>query len=206
LYEGLVLEGYVRQIIHERKFLKIGGVIQRAWVADVTDRGRRALEAGRPVIDVVEEAIRDHGNTFLISRGGEQLGEVDGYRNSKDGVIFFRAGVEVREGDWLEDTTSHAAFFVKEVDLLRDSGRPLCMKVFYETRIAYERHESSSQVIAMLDNIADAIWTLSDGKMPPEDKERARALVRELQDIVRRLPAGAAEGIAGEITWRLLGG
>ena len=70
----------------------------------------------------------------------------------------------------------------------------------------HERQETASQVVAMLDDIADAIWILSDEKMPRQDKKRARALVRELQGIVRRLPAGAAEGIASEIASRFMGG
>ena len=58
----------------------------------------------------------------------------------------------------------------------------------------------------MLDDIADAVWTLSDEKMPLEEKKRARALVRELQGIVRSLPSGAAGGLAGDIASRFLDG
>jgi hypothetical protein len=46
----------------------------------------------------------------------------------------------------------------------------------------HERQETASQVVAMLDDIADAIWILSDEKMPRQDKNswvgRGRALDR----------------------------
>jgi hypothetical protein len=74
------------------------------------------------------------------------------------------------------------------------------------TRIEYERLESSAQVVAMLDDIADAVLTLSDKKMPPEKKEHVRALVRELQVIVKSLPPGVAGGLAGEIAARFVDG
>ena len=58
----------------------------------------------------------------------------------------------------------------------------------------------------MLDDIADAIWTLSDEKMLPRKRSWARALVRELQEIVKTLPRGVAGGLAGEIASRFGGG
>jgi hypothetical protein len=63
-----------------------------------------------------------------------------------------------------------------------------------------------AQLIQMLDDIADATWALSDEKMPPEKKQRAQDAVRELKDIVRSLPPGAAGGIAGQIAGELFGG
>jgi hypothetical protein len=62
-----------------------------------------------------------------------------------------------------------------------------------------------AQLIQLLDDIADATWTLSDEKMPPAKKQRAQDAVRELKDIVRSLPPGAAGGIAGQITRGLFG-
>jgi hypothetical protein len=98
--------------------------------------------------------------------------------------------------------------FVADVDHISDlsGGSPSHLEVLYETRIEYERQESSAQVIAMLDDIADAVWTLSDTKMPPEKKEHVRALVRELQGIVKSLPPGVAGGLAGEIAARFVDG
>jgi DNA-binding transcriptional ArsR family regulator len=76
---------------------------------------------------------------------------------------------------------------------LRSSGKSSHIRVLYETGIEHERRESASQVIAMLDDIADAIWTLSDEKMPPEKKQRARAAVRELHSPYDELNTTANE-------------
>jgi len=63
-----------------------------------------------------------------------------------------------------------------------------------------------AQLIQMLDDIADATWTLSDKKMPPEKKRRARAAAKELQEILKSLPPSVAGAIAGQITGGLFGG
>jgi hypothetical protein len=97
-------------------------------------------------------------------------------------------------------------FFVSGSDPTADlDGIPGGIKAFYKTERDYERQEAATQVVAMLDDIADAIWTLSDEKMPPEEKKRARALVRELQEIVKTLPRGVAGWLAGEIASRFGG-
>ncbi len=44
LYKRLVRGGYVRQVNGETGFLEIGGVLQYAWVEDLTDDGLRAIE------------------------------------------------------------------------------------------------------------------------------------------------------------------
>jgi hypothetical protein len=117
-------------------------------------------------------------------------------------------GVDIAVGDWLEDSKGQTRLFVADVDHISDlsGGSPSHIEVLYETRIEYEHQESSAQVAAMLDDIADAVWTLSDKKMPPEKKEHVRALVRELQGIVKSLPPGVAGGLAGEIAARFVDG
>jgi hypothetical protein len=85
-------------------------------------------------------------------------------------------------------------------------GQQLGVIVLYETSIDYERQESASQVIAMLDDIADAIWTLSDEKMPPEKKNRAQASLDELRGIVRSLPQPLAAQLAGMIASHFMEG
>jgi hypothetical protein len=154
-----------------------------------------------------ESNLRKQGRPFVIHRGGEKVGETTGIKDSSKRVILFRHDTDVREGDWVEDKESHARFFIADVDHVSDyMGQPVHVRVHYETRTHHERQESASQVIAMLDDIADAVWTLSDEKMPLEGKKRARALVRELQGIVRSLPSGAAGGLAGDIASRFLDG
>ncbi len=155
--------------------------------------------------EMIEEFIRDYPTTFEIFRNGARIGVADGYNNSNDRVIFFRAGEEVREGDWAVAGDTQARFYVKQVDLLPDQGRSAGTKVFYEIRTDYERAESATQLIAMLDDIADAVWTLSDKKMPPQKKQRVQDAVEEIQGALRSMPAGAAGGLAGQITERLLG-
>lgn len=44
LYKRLVRGGFVRQVNDEKKFLELGGVLQYAWVEDLTDDGLRAIE------------------------------------------------------------------------------------------------------------------------------------------------------------------
>jgi hypothetical protein len=49
--------------------------------------------------------------------------------------MYFRPGVETREGDWLVDKDSQVKFLVKKAAPLRDDGQLIAVKVFYETRI-----------------------------------------------------------------------
>ena len=108
----------------------------------------------------------------------------------------------------LEDSKGQTRLFIADVDYISDlsGGSPSHIEVLYETRIEYERQESSAQVVAMLDDIADAVRTLSDKKMPPEKKEHVRALAQELQGIVKSLPPGVAGGLASEIAARFVDG
>lgn len=78
--------------------------------------------------------------------------------------------------------------------------------MIYETQLHYQRQEASKQMIAMLDDISDAVWTLSDKKMPPEKKERFAAAVAVVKDGLRQMPQGAAEGVVSQLTSRLMGG
>ena len=55
----------------------------------------------------------------------------------------------------------------------------------------------------MLDDIADAIWTLSDEKMPSGEKDEVRAAVEVIKEAIKRMPAGAAGGLAGQLAARL---
>jgi hypothetical protein len=155
----------------------------------------------------VDSFLHSSGQPFVIHRGSEQVGEAVGLKDGKRRTIVFRPDVDIRVRDWLEDKQAQARLRVTDIDHLRDfSGSASHIEVLYETEIEYERLEAAAQVIAMLDDIADAIWTLSDEKMPPEKKKRARDAVKELKEIVRSLPPGAAAGLAGEITSRLITG
>jgi hypothetical protein len=145
---------------------------------------------------MIEETIRNNPTTFVIMRSGEQVGEATGFNDITDQVIYVRPGVQASEGDWLVDKDSEVKFFVKKAGPLRDDGQPIGVQVFYETRIDYERQASAAQVSAMLNDIADAIWILSEEKMPAEDKREARAAVKVLQAALTRMPPGAAEGLA----------
>jgi hypothetical protein len=58
----------------------------------------------------------------------------------------------------------------------------------------------------MLDDVADAIWILSDKKRSPESKNRAQAVPDEFNRIVTRLPEPAAAQIAGKIAVRFIEG
>jgi hypothetical protein len=128
--------------------------------------------------------------------------------DSRSHSFFFLPGVDIVVGDWLEDSMGQTRVFVADVDHISDlsGGSPSHIEVLFETRIEYERQESSAQVVAMLDDIADAVWTLSDKKMPPEKKEQVRALVQELQGIVKSFPPGVAGGLAGEIAGQFVDG
>jgi hypothetical protein len=129
-------------------------------------------------------------------------------------VRFSRTAIEHKERElsrsWLGEVSNDAV--PNEELSKRDEtthsklGGSTITQLTYESGLEYERQEATSQVIAMLDDIADAVWTLSDKKMPPEKKEHVRALVRELQGIVRSLPPGVAGGLAGEIAARFVDG
>ena len=148
------------------------------------------------------------GFPYGSHRGGERIGEATGLKDGRDRSILFLPGVDIVVGDWLEDSMGQTRLFVADVDHVSElsGGGPSHVEVRYETRIEYERQEATTQVIAMLDDIADAVWTLSDKKMPPEKKEHVQALVQELQGVVRSLPPGVAGGLAGEIAARFVQG
>jgi hypothetical protein len=57
-------------------------------------------------------------------------------------------------------------------------------------------------MVNQLDDIADAIWALSDEDAPPEKKRAAQVALDETKNFVRGLPPGAAV----EIGSRMLGG
>jgi hypothetical protein len=175
-------------------------------LAGYRSRGRERYSA--EVKHVIERVLSTNGQPFVIHRGGERIGEATGLKDGRSRSILFLPGVDIVVGDWLEDSKGQTRLFVADVDHMSDlsGGSPSHLEVLYETRIEYERQESSAQVIAMLDDIADAVWTLSDTKMPPEKKEHVRALVRELQGIVKSLPPGVAGGLAGEIAARFVDG
>jgi hypothetical protein len=157
---------------------------------------------------MIERALSTNGQPFVIHRGGERIGEATGLKDGRDRSILFLPGVDIVVGDWLEDSKGQTRLFVADVDHVSklSGGSPSHIEVRYETRIEYERQEATTQVIAMLDDIADAVWTLSDKKMPPEKKEHVQALVQELQGVVRSLPPGFTGGLAGEIAARFVQG
>jgi hypothetical protein len=156
---------------------------------------------------MIERALNTSGQPFVIQRGEDQIGEATGLKDGRSRTILFLPGVDIVVGDWLEDKEGQTRLFVSDVDHARSlRGGPSHIEVVYETRIEYERQEATAQVIAMLDDIADAVWTLSDKKMPPEKKEHVQALVQELQGVVKSLPPGVAGGIAGEFAARFLQG
>jgi hypothetical protein len=156
---------------------------------------------------MIERALNTNGQPFVIHRGREQVGEATGLKDGRKHTILFLPDVDVVMGDWLEDKKGQTKLFVADVDHLSlpSRGSPSHIEVVYETRIEYERQEAAAQVVAMLDDIADAVWTLSDKKMRPEKKERVQELVQELKGIVRSLPPGVAGGLAGEIAARFVG-
>ena len=149
--------------------------------------------------------LRKHSQPFVLYRDGERVGEVAGVKSAQHKVIDIPGDVEVFVGDWLEDRTARAWLHVTDVTQSKLGGS-MITQLTYESGLEYERQEATSQVIAMLDDIADAVWTLSDKKMPPQKKEHVRALVQELQGIVRSLPPGGAGGLAGEIAARFVDG
>jgi hypothetical protein len=171
-------------------------------------KSRGGEEYSEEVKHMIERALSTNGQPFVIHRGGDRIGEATGLKDGRDRSILFLPGVDIVVGDWLEDSMGQTRLFVADVDHVSElsGGSPSHVEVRYETRIEYERQEATTQVIAMLDDIADAVWTLSDKKMPPEKKEHVQALVKELQGVVRSLPPGVAGGLAGEIAARFVQG
>lgn len=153
-----------------------------------------------------ERMIRNSGRPFSIIREGNTVVEADGYKNAKERMIAFRPDVNVHPGDWIVDHQFNARFYVSECDPLQDvGGRTIGIKAFYETERTFLKNEADTQLIQALDDIAESIWTLSDEKMPPEKKKRARAALTELKDVLKTMPQGATSGIAEQFASRLLG-
>lgn len=150
-------------------------------------------------MSTIDRALSRAGQPFVIYRSGRRVGEALGLKDGKQRSIMCRHDVAVLVGDWLEDTKAKTRLFVTDVDHASSH-----IRVLYETRLEYERHESAAQVIAMLDDIAEAVWKLSDEKMPKEKKQRAQKAVKELQAVMKSLPPGVAGGLAGEIASRFL--
>jgi hypothetical protein len=141
-------------------------------------------------LSTIDRSLRKRGRPFVIYRGDERVGEVTGLKDGKQRAILFRPYVEILVGDWLKDQRTQSRLVVTDVDHvgLSSSGRSSHIRVFYEPWLEYERQESATQVISMLDEIAEAVSKLSDKKMPPEKKRRAQAAVRELQELLKTLP------------------
>lgn len=133
----------------------------------------------------------------MLHRDGERVGEVAGVKD--EGKIDFVGAPEVFVGDWLEDTSARSWLHVTDINRGKLSSRVIVQAV-YETRLEYRRKEATSlQLVAMLDDVADAIWTLSDKKMPPERKNKAQNILNELGGILRTLPQPVAAQLAGKI-------
>lgn len=156
-------------------------------------------------LGTIDRFLRRDGQTFVIYRGGEEAGEATGLKDGRQRSIVFRPDVEVLVGDWLEDRRVQNRLLVTDVDHAGGSGGLAHISVRYETQLEYQRQEASTQVIEMLDDIAEAVWKLSDKKMPPEKKQKTQDAVRELQEVLKSLPPGVAGGIAGEIASRFVG-
>lgn len=65
-----------------------------------------------------------------------------------------------------------------------------------------ELADPRAELLARLDNISEAIRTLSDEDAPPEQKKLAEKALGELKHFLRGLPPGAAT----ELGFRALGG
>ena len=95
-------------------------------------------------------------------------------------------------GDWLEDEGVKDWLHITDVTHGKLGSRTI-VQARYETRLDHSRREAASlQLVARLDDIADAIWTLSDKTMPQEEKTRSQALLSELDGIVKTLPQPVA--------------
>lgn len=151
-----------------------------------------------------ESFVRKHSQPFVLHRDGEPVGEVAGAKGA--GRITFAGAPEVFFGDWLEDASSRAWLHVTDVNRGK-LGHRLIVSAAYETGLDYRRKEAASlQLTAMLDDVADAIWTLSDKKMPPARKNRAQDLLNELGGILRTLPQPVASQLAGKIASHFMEG
>lgn len=151
-----------------------------------------------------ESFMRKHSQPFALHRDGERVGEVAGVKGK--GKINFVGSPEVFVGDWLEDASARSWLHVTDVNRGKMSNRVIVQAV-YETALDYRRKEAASlQLVAMLDDVADAIWTLSDKKMPPERKNRAQDMLNELGGILRTMPQPVAAQLAGKIASRLMEG
>lgn len=153
-----------------------------------------------------ESLIRKHSQTFVLYRGGERIGEVAGAKDAGTKEITFVSGVEVLMGDWLED--KRACAWLHVTDVTHDKlGSWSFVQARYETGLDYRRQESATEKLAAtLEDIAEAIWTITDKKMPPEKKNRAHEALKELSGIVKSLPQPVATQIAGQITQRFIDG
>ena len=144
-----------------------------------------------------ESFVQKHSQPFVLHRDGEPVGEVAGVKG--DGRITFAGTPEVFVGDWLEDASARSWLHVTDVNRGKLGSR-LVVSAAYETGLDYRRKEAASvRLTAMLDDVADAIWTLSDKKMPPARKNRAQDLLNELGGILRTLPQPVASQLAGKI-------
>jgi hypothetical protein len=141
-------------------------------------------------LSTIDRSLRTIGRPFVIYRGDERVGEVTGLKDGKRRAILFRPYVEIMVGDWLKDQRTQSRLVVADVDNvgLSSSGRSSHIRVLYEPCLEYGWQESATQVIAMLDEIAEAVSKLSDKEMAPEKKRRARAAMRELQELFKSLP------------------
>jgi hypothetical protein len=57
LYKRLVLEDYIRQFRDERTFLESRGVVQMAWVEDLTDKGMKVIGLLRDPTEALIQAL-----------------------------------------------------------------------------------------------------------------------------------------------------
>jgi hypothetical protein len=90
-------------------------------------------------LGTVDRFLSRDGQTFVIHRGGEEVGEVRGLKDGRRRSIVFRPDVEVLVGDWLEDRRAQNYLFVTDVDHAGGSSRLAHTSVRYETRSEYER-------------------------------------------------------------------
>lgn len=156
--------------------------------------------------DLLEMGLRANPRHFVVIRELNRIGEATGFMNTQDGRLLFRPDEDLRAGDWLAEKDSNERFYITGVNPQNDfDGSPVAKIVLFETQRAYERHEAGVQLVRMLEEMAEAISTLNDREMSPEDRKQARTLLSQLQQILSSLPAGAAGGIAGQIAGRLFG-
>lgn len=161
-------------------------------------RNRSGEEARE--LSKIDRSLLKSGQPFVIYRGDERVGEVTGIKDGKQRAILFRPYVEILVGDWLKDQRTQSRLVIADVDYvgLSSSGRSSHIRVLYEPWLEYggQKEESATLVIATLDKIAAAVNKLSDKEMAPEKKMRARAAVRELQELFKSLPPEAVLRLA----------